>query len=65
LPPAVVKTLNEEANKALAAPEVKERFAAEALEVMPMTPAEFGKYIVVDIDRWTKLARDRKIELVD
>ena len=65
LPPAIVKTLNEEANKALATPEVRERFAGEALEVMPMTPEQFGQYIKDDIGRWTKLARDRKIELTD
>jgi tripartite-type tricarboxylate transporter receptor subunit TctC len=65
LPPAVVKLLNDEANKALAMPEVKERFAGEALEVMPMTPEQFGNYIKADIGRWTRLARDRKIELAD
>jgi tripartite-type tricarboxylate transporter receptor subunit TctC len=65
LPPAIVKTLNDEANKALALPEVKERFAGEALEVMPMTPRQFGDYIKADINRWTKLARERKIELLD
>jgi tripartite-type tricarboxylate transporter receptor subunit TctC len=65
LPPAVVKLLNDEANKALATPEVKERFAGEALEVMPMTPEQFGNYIKADIGRWTRLARDRKIELAD
>ena len=65
LPPAIVKTLNEETNKALAAPEVRERFAGEALEVMPMTPEQFGQYIKDDIGRWTKLAHDRKIELTE
>jgi tripartite-type tricarboxylate transporter receptor subunit TctC len=65
LPPAIVKTLNDEANKALATPEVRERFAGEALEVMPMTPEQFGQYIKDDIGRWTRLARDRKIELTD
>jgi len=65
MPPAIVKTLNEETAKALAAPEVRERFAGEALEVMPMTPEEFGQYIRDDIARWTQLARDRKIELTE
>lgn len=65
LPAAIVKTLNDEANKALATPEVKERFAGEALEVMPMSPEQFGNYIKADIGRWTRLARDRKIELTD
>ena len=33
--------------------------------VMPMTPQQFGDYITNDIARWTKLARERKIELQD
>lgn len=65
LPPSIVKLLNDEANKALATPEVKERLAAEALEVMPMTPEQFGAYIKDDIARWTTLARERNIELID
>jgi tripartite-type tricarboxylate transporter receptor subunit TctC len=65
LPSDVVKKLNDAANQALANPEVRERFAGEALEAMPMTPAQFAAYIRTDIARWTKLARDRSIELVD
>jgi len=65
MPPAIVKTLNDETAKALAAPEVRERFTGEALEVMPMTSEQFGQYIKDDIARWTKLARDRKIELTE
>jgi len=65
LPAAIVKTLNDETNKALALPEVRERFAGEALEVMPMTPEQFAQYIKNDIAHWTKLARDHKIELTD
>ena len=65
LPPAIVKALNDEANKALATPEVAQRFASEALQVMPMTPAQFGDYIKADIARWSKLAKDRNIQLED
>ena len=65
LPPAIVKTLNDEVNKSLALPDVRERFAGEALQVMPMTPQQFGDYMKADIAHWTKLARERKIELLD
>jgi tripartite-type tricarboxylate transporter receptor subunit TctC len=65
LPPEIVKALNDETAKALAVPEVRERFASEALEVMPMTSAQFGQYIKDDIARWTKLAQDRNIQLTD
>jgi tripartite-type tricarboxylate transporter receptor subunit TctC len=63
LPPPVVKTLNDEINKALAAPELKERLSGEALDPMPMSPAEFGRYIHEDIAKWTALAKSRNIEI--
>jgi tripartite-type tricarboxylate transporter receptor subunit TctC len=65
LSPDIVKKLNDETNKSLAMPEVRERFAGEALQVMPMTAEQFGAYIKADIGRWTRLAHDRKIELAD
>ena len=37
-------------------------FAAEALNVMPMTPPQFGKYIADEIAHWTEVARASKIE---
>jgi hypothetical protein len=30
---------------------------------MPLSPDAFAAYMKADIERWTKLARDRKIEL--
>jgi tripartite-type tricarboxylate transporter receptor subunit TctC len=63
LPPAIVKRLNEEINRLLEAPELRERLSGEALEPMPMSPEQFGQYIREDIAHWTKLARERHIEL--
>jgi len=57
-----VKKLNEEINKILAAPELREKFSAEALNVMPMTPPQFGQYIAGEIAHWTAVARASKIE---
>ena len=37
----------------------------EAIEPMPMTPEQFGKFIQADIARWSALARERKISLDD
>ncbi len=65
MPEAVTRRLNEEINKALAVPALRERLAGEALEPMPMTPEEFGRFIQADIGRWAQLARDRKISLED
>jgi len=65
MPEAVTKRLNEEINKSLAAPALRERLSGEALEPMPMTSAEFGRFIQADITRWSQLARERKISLED
>jgi len=62
LPEAITKKLNEEINKALAVPAVQQTFAAQALDVMPMTPQQFGKYIASEIAHWTAVARASKIE---
>jgi tripartite-type tricarboxylate transporter receptor subunit TctC len=37
--------------------------SAEALTVMPMTPQQFATYIKDDIARWSKVAKDRHIEI--
>jgi tripartite-type tricarboxylate transporter receptor subunit TctC len=63
MPEVVVKRLNDEINKAIQSPELKERFSGEALEVMPMSSEQMGTYIKNDIARWTKLAKERKIEI--
>jgi tripartite-type tricarboxylate transporter receptor subunit TctC len=63
MPETIVKKLNEEINKAIQSTELKERFSGEALEVMPMTPDQMGTYIKNDIARWTKLAKERNIEV--
>ena len=63
LPPPVVALLNETLNKVLTGPDLSERLAAEAVDPMPMSPANFGKYIRAEIARWTALARERKIDL--
>ena len=62
MPEAITKKLNEEINKILATPDVQRQFAAEALNVMPMTPQQFGKYIADEITHWTAVARASKIE---
>jgi tripartite-type tricarboxylate transporter receptor subunit TctC len=65
MPAPIVKRLNDEINALLTNPELSERLSAEALEPMPMTPDEFGRYIRGDIARWSKLAKERNIEITD
>ena len=63
MPEAVVGKLNDEINKAIGSPELQKRLSGEALEVMPMEPAQFGKFMQADIAKWAKLAKERNITL--
>ena len=65
MPPAIVRRLNEEINKAIETPELRERLSGEALEPMPMSPEQFGQYMREDIARWSQLAKARNIEIKD
>ncbi len=62
LPQAIVRKLNDEVNKSLASTDLRESFAAQAIDTMPMTPARFGQYIADEITHWTAVARASKIE---
>jgi hypothetical protein len=63
LPDKITARLNEEINKAINNPELKERLSAEAIQPMPMAPDAFGQYIRQDIARWTAVAKERRIEI--
>jgi tripartite-type tricarboxylate transporter receptor subunit TctC len=65
LPAGITQRLNAEINKSLASRSLQERLSGEAIEPMPMTPGEFGKFIQADIARWSALARERGISLDD
>jgi len=63
LPPEITQKLNAEINKAIVSPAVREKLAADAIDPMPMTPEEFGRFIQADIRRWSALAKERNISL--
>ena len=65
VPPPIVERLNVEIAKMLASPDLNALLAREALEPMPMTPEQFGRYMRDDIARWAKVAKERNIEIND
>ena len=65
MPPAVVKQLNETLNATIAAPDMKDKLATEAVDPTPMSSEQFGQYIQAEVVRWTALAKERKIQLED
>jgi tripartite-type tricarboxylate transporter receptor subunit TctC len=58
----VIARLNAEANKALAAPEVREKLAAAGIEPAGGTPQQFGDFIQSEIARWAQVAGSAGIQ---
>ena len=63
MPAPVVKQLNETLAQVLKAPDLREKLSVEAVEPIAMGPDEFAQFIKTDIARWTRLARERNIQL--
>ena len=51
-PRGTIDLLNREINKALATPEIVERFAVQALNITPGSPEDFRREIAAESERW-------------
>ena len=56
-PAEVVQRVNAETNKVVAMPDVRSRFDAQGAIPRPMSPAEFGKLIEREIEKWGKVVK--------
>ena len=56
-PPEMVDTLNTAVNAVLADPKLKARLAELGGEPMPMQPAQFGKLIADETEKWAKVVK--------
>ena len=54
-PAEIVEKLNKETNAALVDPKMKARLLDLGGTPMPMTPADFGKFIVEYTEKWAKV----------
>lgn len=63
MPAAITRQLNDSLATVLKMPDLREKLSIEAIEPLPMTPEAFGEFVVRDIARWTKVARERNIQL--
>lgn len=54
---AVLTRLNAEIVKVLALPEVRQQFAAQGIEVLGGTPAQFAAYIQQEIAKWARVIK--------
>jgi tripartite-type tricarboxylate transporter receptor subunit TctC len=60
-PAAIVDTINEAMNAALADPKVKARLATLGVEPMPMTPAALTKFVAAEHEKWSGVIRSTGI----
>lgn len=62
-PRAVVDFVYREVLKAVALPDVKDRFAKLGFEVVANSPDQFATQIKTEIEKWAKVVRDAKIKV--
>ena len=63
LPKDVVARWNRELNRTLQLPDVKERMAADGLEIVGGSPERFREILASDIERWQKVVKASNIKL--
>jgi tripartite-type tricarboxylate transporter receptor subunit TctC len=63
IPAEIVAKLNTAVNAALAKPELKQRFHQLGGEVMPMSPAAFGKLVADETAKWAKVVKSAGLKV--
>src|SRR3984893_10606748 len=63
IPPDIVAKLNTAINAVLAKPEIKARFHDLGGEVMPMSPAEYGKLVADETVKWAKVVKSAGLKV--
>jgi tripartite-type tricarboxylate transporter receptor subunit TctC len=61
--PDIVEKLSEALRKAMQTAQLKQRYATEGAEAVPMTPQEFTKYVHNEVTRWRKVVSDAGLKL--
>ena len=61
-PAALVNRLNSEINKALAAPDMKDKLLAAGIQPLGNTPEQFGTFIRSEAVRYAKVIKDAGIQ---
>jgi tripartite-type tricarboxylate transporter receptor subunit TctC len=61
-PPAVIARLNAAFVKVINDPDIRARFKENGVTPSPSTPEEFGRYLKDEMERWTRLIREKGIK---
>ena len=59
---AIIDMLNREVSAGLADPKIKAKFADLGATVLTLSPADFGKLIAEDTEKWGKVIRAANIK---
>jgi tripartite-type tricarboxylate transporter receptor subunit TctC len=60
-PKDIVNRLNKEMVQILQLPDIRKRFAMDAVDTVGNTPEEFARHIRAELDKWEKVAREAGI----
>jgi len=61
-PAEIIDRLNKEVNAGLADPKIKARLVDLGAAAVPMTPADYGKFVADEIEKWGKVIRAANIK---
>jgi tripartite-type tricarboxylate transporter receptor subunit TctC len=61
-PPAVIAKLNDAFTKAINDPAVKQKLIDSGAVPVADTPAQFGKFLKEELERWGKVVREKGIK---
>ena len=61
-PPAIIERLHREITAVQDLPEVQKQFDADGATIIRMTPAEFGDYMVADMNKWERVVKEGGIK---
>ena len=62
-PPAIVNRINVALSRVLSAPELKQAFEKEAIEVIGSSPEVFGEYLKTELVKWARLVRSGRLKV--
>jgi tripartite-type tricarboxylate transporter receptor subunit TctC len=61
-PAPIVEKLYKEISAALDAPEVQKQFSSEGAEILRMSSAEFGDFMVKELAKWGRVVKEAGIK---
>ncbi|MDB5924418.1 MAG: Tripartite tricarboxylate transporter family receptor [Betaproteobacteria bacterium] len=62
-PADIVSRLSDSLRKSMQTAQLKEQYAREGGEPIPMTPQEFSKYVFGEVNRWRQVVKDAGLQL--